>query len=1003
MLHSVQLLATALLLLAALPLAAQPLRKVEGRVVDETGTPMAGVSVFVKEVPAVGMITDVNGRFSLGVSHDARTLVCSYLGYAESEQVIADRFLEITMQPDAQALDEVVVVGYGSQRKKDLTGGLTVVGQEALQMVASSNLMDRLVGQIAGVSITTGDAKPGSNQSLRIRGINSLSGGNSPLIVLDGIPYEGSLADIDPNLIESMSVLKDASSVAIYGSRGSNGVILIQTKRGSKGSLHVTYKGSFTYAQPMKRIEVMGPNEFIRFKQDMGRLGSKGYTGVQLDPMAGLVISASEKVNYAQGITHDWQDYVFRESFQMDHQLSISGGNDRTTYSAAAAYLDQPGVVYNSNYKRINVYGSINQTLNKWLVVGLTTQFINGETGGLTPNLEHAIKQSPYGIYKTETGGYYDEPMDYSNLPNPMRNVNADNKNTSHNVLLNGYIELRPVEELSIKSQFGYNNRNSFKGTYYGRNTVTGMKVDGRAEISNSTTTDWTWENIAKYEKNFGEHHHLDVTGLFSMQEKKNISSSQSGEGFVNDDSSFYRMSGAEKNIAVSSSYWKETMLSYMLRLNYGYKGRYLFTLTGRADGASVFGRNNKYGFFPSAAFAWHLGEESFVKDNASWIDMLKIRLSYGANGNNAISRYSTLDRLYSTNGVKYIWGDGSTAVNSAYLPSNGIGNPNLTWETTYTANVGIDFEFFNGRLGGSLDMYLSNTHDLLMRRTIPIMNGYSSIWDNVGQTRNKGVELSLHSQNIRKKDFVWATDFNFFLNRDEIVELRGDGIDDINNKWFIGQPLSVYYDYNVVGIWQQGDEFTFIHPETGVETPHQTGAKPGDAKLEDVNGDGIIDNDDRKVIGSKNPSFTLSMGNRFEYKDFYFSFLINGLFGRWMEDNIADIGQFTFGTSNYIAGARYWTPERPDADYVSPGYTKVFSHSYYKKENYIWIKSITLGYRFKPELLRKLRMSAIDINLSVNNPWVFSNMPQMLNYDNTWFASYPTARSYVLGITLTF
>ena len=990
--------------LAAIPpfaVAQQSAGKITGTVVDEHDAPMAGVVVLVKESNNTGAVTNNQGAFEIKAA-PASTLVFSYLGYTDQEvQVGNQTVVDVKMVPSAQSLDEVVVVGYGSQRKKDLTGGLAVVDKETLEMVSSSNLMDRLVGQVAGLNITTSNAAPGSNQSLLIRGQNSLSGSNSPLIILDGIPYSGSLADLDPNLIDNMSVLKDASSVAIYGSRGSNGVILIQTKRGAKGDLHVTYKTKLGIAEPMQRIQVMGPNEFIRFKQDMGRL-KNNYSGEQLDPLVGQIISASEKVNYAKGVTNDWQDYVFRSVFTMDHQLSISGGNDKTTYTASVSYLDNPGVVYNSNYQRTNVYASINQTLNNWLSVGLTTQFVNRESGGATPNLEHAIKQSPWGIYKDETGAYYEEPMDYSNLPNPMKDVNADQKRTGRNMLVNGFIDIKfPVEGLTFRSQFGYNYRNTFDGTYYGRNTVTGKKVDGRAEISNSHNTDYTWENVLKYDRTFGKHH-IDATGLFSVQEMKSTSASQSGEGFVNDDSSFYRMDGAENKITIGSSYWKETMVSSMLRLNYGFDSKYLVTLTGRVDGASVFGRNNKYAFFPSAAVAWHIGEENFIKDNATWVDMLKIRLSYGANGNNAISRYQTLDRLYSTNGVKYIWGDTSSAVNSAYLPSDGIGNPDLRWETTYTANVGLDFSFFNGRLSVSLDMYLSNTYDLLMTRTVPIMNGYSKIWDNVGQTRNKGVELTLNSDNIRKKNFTWSTDFTFSLNRDEIVELRGDGKDDVNNKWFIGQPLSVYYDWNMVGIWQEGDEFTFIDGG-GKEVAHQTGATPGAAKLEDVDGNGIIDSNDRKVIGSKNPSFTMSMGNRLSYKNLYFSILFNGVFGKWMTDNVANISSYTFGSGNYIHGVRYWTPETPDAEVVSPGYQASFDHGYYKKLNYVQLRNITLGYRFSQKIVRKIGLSALDVNFSVNNVCAFSNMRQMLNYDNTWFASFPTARSYVLGLTITF
>ena len=975
--------------------------KVTGKVVDESGAALVGIVVFSNNAKVTPVTTDADGMYTIEAPASA-SLTFSCLGYKEETVSINGRgVVNAVLKPDSFNLEDAVVIGYGSQKMKDLTGGVSVVNEETLKMVSTGNLMDRVSGQVAGLTITTGNEAPGSNQSLLIRGQNSLSATNSPLIILDGIPYEGSLADIDPDIVESMTVLKDASSVAIYGSRGSNGVILIQTKKGKQGSLQVTYKAQFSMAQPMQRIQVMGPNEYIRYKQDMGRLGTKMYTGEQLDPMAGQIISASEKVNYAQGITNDWQDYVFRNTFNTDHQVTFSGGTESTQYMSAVSYLHNPGVVYNSNYDRISVYSSINQKLNRWLNVGLTTQFIHRETGGVTPNLEHAIKQSPYGIYKDETGMYYEEPMDYSNFPNPMKDVNADQKNTSRNVLVNGYIDITFCKGLTFKSQFGYNYRDNFTGTYYGRNTVTGRKVNGRASTSTSFTTDYTWENILKYDRDFGKHH-FDATALFSMQQKKNNSNSQAGESFVNDDSSFYKMDGAEKSITIGSSYWKENMMSYMLRLNYGYAGRYLITLTGRADGASVFGANNKFGFFPSAAVAWNMSEEGFIKENTDKVDMLKIRLSYGANGNNAISRYTTLDRLYSTNGVKYIYGDGSTAVNSAYLPSNGIGNPDLKWETTYTANLGIDFLFFQGRLGGSVDMYLSKTKDLLMTRTVPIMNGYSKIWDNIGATENKGIELTLNSVNIRKANFTWSTDLTFFLNRDKIVELRGDGKDDVNNKWFIGQPLSVYYDYNMIGIWQDGEEFTFVDDEGNTQT-HQKGAVPGSAKLEDVDGNGIINSDDRKIIGSTRPSFTMSMGNRFQYKNLYFSFLLNGKFGMWMSDNVANITSYSFGSGNYIHGVKYWTPETPDADVVSPGYVNTFSHGYYKKMNYVTLKNVTLGYKLPKSAVSKIGIKGLDLSLSINNICAISNMRQMLNYDNTWFASYPTARSYMLGFTVTF
>jgi len=976
--------------------------KITGKVIDRNGDPLIGVNVRVKNGTA-GTITNIEGDYVLEASRNG-TLVFSYIGYATIEvKANPSGVVNVTMDEDNQLLEEVVVVGYGTARKKDLTGGLVVVGKEKLEMASTANLMDRLTGQVAGLNITAGNAAPGSDQTLRIRGENSLSANNDPLIILDGIPYSGSLVDIDPNIVENLSVLKDASAVAIYGSRGSNGVILIQTKRGMEGKAQVTYKGQVGFADPMQRIQVMGPNEFIRFKQDLGRL-RYNYTGDELDPIAGNIISLTEKEGYINGVTHDWQDYVFQTGFTMDHQISIAGGTDNTKYMAAISHLDQEGVIYNSNLTRTNVSINVDQTFNKWLTIGVGSQFVQKETGGITPNLEHAIKQSPYGKYKDEAGYYIAAPMEYDLIGNPMKNVNAVQDKPSRNFFLNAYADiLLPVKGLSFRTNFGYNYRSSFTGTYYGRNTEDGKetpgKIGGKASVSNSHYNDYTWENVLRYERETGDHR-FDLTGLFSVQETQNKSSSQSGEGFVTDDTGYHMMGTAERNQSISSGLSETAMLSYMGRVNYTFKNKYMATLTGRSDGASVFGKNNKYAFFPSVALAWHLGEENFIKNNAEWIDMLKIRTSYGANGNQAITAYRTLDRLYSQ--VKYIWGDAGEVANTAYLPGDGIGNPNLKWETTYTANVGIDFQLFRGRFGGTIEVYQSNTKDLLMQRTVPIMNGYSRIWDNIGETRNRGIEITLNSRNMQGRDFTWSTDLNFSLNRDKIVELRGDDNDDLTNLWFLDKPLRVYYGYNVVGIWQQGDEY-FYTDANGNRQEIQKGASPGAAKLEDRDGNGYIDAEDKKIIGSKMPDFTMSMGNRFSYKNLYMSFLLNGVFGVWREDNVANIGSWTNGKTNYVRGVNYWTPENPNAEVVSPGYVAVFEHTYYKKMTYVQIKNITLGYRMPHNLANKVGLSGIDMNVSVNNLHTFSNMRQLLNYDNSWMASYPTARSYMFGLNLTF
>ena len=983
-------------------------QKVTGTVIaDADKLPIIGANILVKGT-TTGTITDVDGNFSLEAPKNA-TLVISYIGCETQEIKVSGstKALNIVLKDNAIGLEDVVVIGYGSQRKSDLTGGIVAVGEDKLKMVSTNNLMDKLAGQVPGLNVTTSKARPGEDQTLRVRGENSLTADNSPLIVLDGIPYSGSLGDIDPDIIETMSVLKDASSAAIYGSRGANGVILIQTKKGKKGAAMVTYKGQIGMEQPERRLNMMNGAEYAQYKYDYNRLKHPDYTASDLDILK--LLNPSERENYKNGTETDWQDIMFRNALTTNHQLSISGGTESTTYMASLSHLKQDGVVENTGMKRTNIALNVTQVFNKWLTVGIGTQAVQKEYGGEQPYLEAGLKMSPYGIYKDADDKFVSYPMDETLFYNPMANTRATNDKTSRNIFLSSFAEIQfPVEGLSFRTNFGYNYRNTFEGTYYGRNTLTGSKVNGSASVMNKHYYDYTWENLLKYARTFGKHK-LDATALFSVQQTSEKSATQSGESFVNDDSEYHNMAGADKNKKVSSDLTETAMLSYMLRVNYSYANKYLLTLTGRSDGYSAFGANNKYAFFPSVAAAWNISSEEFMETTTDWMDMLKVRLSWGSNGNQAIKAYQTLDRLTLTN---YLWGDGGTTVNGLFLPGNGIGNPNLKCETSRTINAGIDYSFFNGRLSGNIDAYVVNTSDLLMSRTVPYMNGYKSIMDNVGKTRNAGVEIVVNSINIQNKDFNWNTTVNFSLNRDKIIDLRGDGKDDITNKWFIGEPLRVFYDYNVVGTWQESDQtwdatkkkYVILNSE-GKEI--QKDAVAGSAKLEDVDGDGVITAKDKKIIGSKLPSFMLSMSNRFTYKNVYFSFLLNGVFGQMKEMHDYNFDRW-MPTYNYLSGMDYWTPENPTNDMTSPAYTPYDKHSFYKKMNYVQIKNITLGYTFPKTTLSAIGISALGVNVSVNNLYTISNIKNALNYDDSEtngniISSYPTARSYMLGLNLTF
>ncbi len=982
--------------------------QLSGKVIDaKTGDPVIGASIRVKGA-RINAITNINGEFHLSNVPGNAELLVSYIGY-EDAHVVRNHTASVIIQMNekSKSLNEVVVVGYGTQKKSDLTGVVSTIGGDKLNNVSTNNVLDKIAGQVPGLNITMGDAQPGADQTLRVRGNNSLTASTSPLVVMDGIPYSGSLGDINPDIIESINVLKDASSAAIYGSRGANGVILITTKQGKEGRVSVTYKGQVGMAEPERRLNMMKGPEYIQYLRDLNHML---YNTPYDQLTAETVLGSDEYANYQAGKEIDWQDILFRKALVTSHMVSISGGSKNTTYMGSIGRLRQDGVVENTGMKRTNVSLNVTQNLKDWLKIGFNIQAIQKEFGGILPSLEAGIKMSPYGTYKDKDGNLVYKPMSRNTLfGNPMADVAATRDKTNRNVFISSFAEITLPLGFSYRTNFGYNYRANFTGTYYGRNTLSGKAVNGSASISNSHYWDYTWENVIRWNKTFKKHK-LDATGLFSLQQTSNESSSQSAESFVSDADEYHNMESGEKNKELSSSLVNTALVSYMLRLNYSYAGKYLLTLTGRTDGYSAFGKNNKYAFFPSAAVAWNMAEEDFMTESRSWIDMLKLRVSYGANGNQAINAYQTLDRLGLT---QYVFGDGGEPVNGLYLLTNGVGNPNLKWETTYKLNAGVDWSLWGGRLSGSVDFYVSNTKDLLMSRTVPYMNGYKSIMDNVGQTRNTGVEIVVNSVNIQTKDFQWNTTVNFTLNRDKIIELKGDGKDDITNKWFIGKPTRVYYDYKVVGVWQQDDPLwdatqqKYLN-EDGKEI--QAGAKPGSARLEDVNHDGVINADDKTVIGSRLPSFLMSMTNQFTYKDFYFSFFLNGLFGEYKQMHEQNFDRW-MRDFNYLSGMDYWTPDNPTNKMTSPTYVPFNKHSFYKKMSYVQIKNITLGYNLPRKWIHTLGLTAVRMDVSVNNLYTFSNIKNALNFDNVKtnddekgvVIGYPTARTYMFGLNITF
>lgn len=971
------------------------LKTVTGNVKDNLGEPLIGAVVVVKGTNKAVM-TDVNGNFSIkDVAPDAQIEI-SFMGFKTKIISATDAVQNIVMDTDVAQSDEVVVIGYGTARKSDLTGGLTVVDSKKLDRMPAASLAEKLQGQVAGLNVTVSSAKPGESPDLNIRGVNSLSASNAPLIILNGSPFSGSMQDIDPNSVESMTVLKDASSAAIYGSRAANGVILITTKKGSQGQVTVSYRGYVSVQSPERKLNMMKGEEWLQYMLDYN-IGT-GKTGSQLD--YDKILKANVYEMYQKGIETDWQDLMFQTSMSHNHQVSISGAIDKLNYYFSTSFLDDKGVVKGSKYNRYNVTGNVEQKIGNWLTVGLNTVFSQRESGGTTPNVLYGLYMSPYGKNTDENGNFVDYPLYAETLyTHPFSNIEGTEDNVTNNVFANGFLDIAfPVDGLSFRSSFGYNLYQNAQGSYYGRNTLSGRASGGSASISNTRNWNYTWENTLKYNKTWGKHN-LNAVALFSAQQSENRSSSMSGEMFVNDNNLYHQIEAAENNKKINSDHSGTSMLSYMGRVNYGYDSRYMLTLTFRTDGYSAFGVNNKWANFPSAAFAWTISNEKFF--DAKAVSLLKLRLSYGGNGNQGVSPYQTLDR-YTTQ--QYLYGDGESTVNGVFLPYNGIGNPNLKWETTYSANIGVDFGFLDHRIAGSVDFYQTNTHDLLMSRNVPVMNGYTSIMDNIGKTRNTGVEVTLNTINIRNKDFQWSTNVNYAYNNDQIIALREDGKDDVTNKWFMGQNLRVFYDYVIDGVWQTNDD---------IKNSHQPNANPGDSKLKDSNGDGKLTSADREIIGSRTPKHTLSMTNTFTYKNFTLSFMLNGVFDVTKLDPFMNIQRFLpEKNSNYLSGMNYWTPTNASNDAPSPSYTRVNDHFYYLNASFLRIQDVTLNYAFGPKVINALKIKGLNVYLSGKNLYTF-NTKAMRGYDpeaggsgtgeNSLLGAYPRARQFVFGLNISF
>ena len=973
---------------------------VKGQVTDKNGDGVIGATVKVKDA-ATGTVTDYDGNFSLNVQKSG-TLVISYIGYLTKEVAFTPgQTLNISIEEDATALDEVVVVGYGVQKKSDVTGSVTSINKDRLSKLPVTNVLQAVQGAAAGVTITQGSSIPGDAPTALVRGRNSINAGTGPYIVVDGIPISksgGSLNDINPNDIESMEILKDASATAIYGTNGANGVILITTKHGKDGKPTVSYNAYVGVEDFAKKLDYCNGAQITqRYKdyvaQNPGETMYNDY-----------VKNANEAEAQAAGKETDWlYDMISQTGIITDHNITVNGGAEKIKYFISGDYMSQKGVLKGFNYKRYSLRMNIDADVTDYLKIGTNSYIVSHNRDGGRVNFLMAEAMSPYGKVYDENGNYEQYPMYSETLFfNPMQYIDQDHERRQWNINLNAYAELnfgniwKPLDGLRYKFNFGYSYVPARENYYNGVEEFN--NAGGYGYIWNAETQSRTVENILTYAKDI-QKHHFDITLLYASSRKKYHSNSASGSKFINDELSWHNLGGGSTQTAGSYTDLYKTV-SQMGRLNYSFDSRYLFTFTVRRDGSSVFGSDNKYGTFPSVALGWNIANEKFMEKTQSWLNNLKLRLSYGKAGNEAIGVYEALAKM-SNNAITM---DGATA--TALNPSSRMGNSSLGWETTKTFNIGIDFGFLNNRINGNIDFYTSKTTDLLLQRNLPKISGYSNVYMNMGETANKGLEITINSKNIVTKNFTWGTSLVWSWNKNEIKDLYGDKKDDLGNRWFIGEPISVIYDYVMEGIWQE-DEIA-----AGKHLNQDPQAQAGDVKLADLDGDGkITPEGDKKIQGQTTPKWTAGLTNTFSYKGLTLSIFIQTAQGHMRNNSLLAMAADEQGRRNSTTEVGYWTPENKSDEYRSLSKTSNrWGYGFPCKANYTRIKDITLSYTFPQNILNAIRLSGLTAYISGRNLYTFTSWkgwdPEADITQRGWSGyenNYPMTKSLVFGLNVTF
>jgi TonB-linked SusC/RagA family outer membrane protein len=1046
---------------------------IKGKVADPDGKPLAGATVQVKGTETK-TVSDADGVFQISAPSAQSTLTVSYIGYDPLDVALDNKTeINISLKVSANAMSDIVVVGYGTRKRVEVTGATSSISGDNLRSVPTTNLTQALQGRLAGVEVTPSGFRPGNGSSIRIRGNRSLSASNDPLYVVDGFPVSYTIDDMNPADIESIDILKDASATAIYGVRGANGVVQITTKKGKAGKISVTYQGSQSTESIIRPVPVFNSVELAdawrqAFFADKSYTRTRGvataanplyyfptaiadvalfkdrfgsveqwnsikdaYTWRFYDPANNIYVAqkratSAEERSLLQNLgvaqidsidlydpsrvkSFDWEDEVgTRNGSTSSHSISVTGGSDKFRASLTAGYLKQNGIEYAQDYTRYSIGSSTEFRPAKFLTFGMSVNYINAETNTSTSSYGNAIGMIPMVEPYDSLGNWVLYPNRDAQIISAVNDRNTVFDQTKANrVFGNVYAEITFMKGLKYRGMFGLDTRNSTRGTFNGAQSSIRLGSPANASQTINNATSWVYDNILTYNKTIKSDHTINVTVLQELQSLNRSSSlTMSANNLIFESQKWYSLNrNTDATVTGSGTYSATQYLSYMGRVEYSYKNKYTINLSNRYDNSSVLAESNKGAWFPAASLAWQIDHEGFFADQHLF-NTARVRFGVGRVGNASIAPYQTAGPLQFTN---YNWGNGQAAIGSAPLTFQ---TPSLTWEKTTTTNVGLEFSMLRSKISGTIDLYNASTTDQLQQKTIPAANGVNYVFFNLGEVNNKGIEISLSTQNINNANFRWTTDFVFSKNKEKIVDIDGSGNSNYANLWLLGQPLQVYWGFQKDGIFQYSDTvakgslpavYWVKNGRTNVNY------QPGRIKIVDANGDSAFSPADRVVLGSHNPDYTASIGNTIAYKNFELNFLVYfRVGGLYRVPRPGLVGRYQSFKVNY------WTPTNPSNEYQQPTQTSDIPLNWealtYTKATFAKVKNITLTYRLPKSLTSKMYMQNVAFYLSAVNPLLFHKYseydPETVPYrefpgsttNNTGPTSY-SYRSFLVGV----